>query len=194
MQGTHPRHPCPFGDVVLQRGNDFESKHATIKLHGGRGHFIPFLTTIRASVWPHTHSSLHIREFCDHTLLIGEPLCKMANFKSMLDDLMGKDRNLMPHERSRSKRHFSDRDICKNFLAKFCFSELFQKTKLDMGPCEDTHDDQMKEMWDAYEHKERYTYESDFLKNCNRLIAEVDSRTKRLKAKHKEVLFQPACA
>jgi hypothetical protein len=110
----------------------------------------------------------------------------MADFKAMLDDLMGKDRNLLPHERSRSKRHFSDRDVCKHFLARFCFHELFPKTKADLGPCRYVHDDPAKEAWDAVEDKGRYPYEADFLAECHRLIEECDDRTRRLRAKYRE--------
>uniref|UniRef100_A0A7S1IX56 Uncharacterized protein n=1 Tax=Eutreptiella gymnastica TaxID=73025 RepID=A0A7S1IX56_9EUGL len=102
----------------------------------------------------------------------------------MLDELMGSDRNMLPSERAKRKRHFSDDDVCKNFLVRFCFNGLFDKTKCDLGTCRFIHPDTLKEEWERFPNKGKYPYERDFLATCNRMIADVDSRTKRLKAKY----------
>jgi hypothetical protein len=70
----------------------------------------------------------------------------MDAFRAQLDELMGKDRNLLPNEKSKRPTHFSHPDVCRHFLcgigqldirfyflSGFCPSELFTNTKNDLG-------------------------------------------------------------
>lgn len=47
------------------------------------------------------------------------------------------------------KRHYSDPDVCKYYLAGFCPHEEFRRTKNDMGDCEGVHDEALKAEWEA---------------------------------------------
>ncbi len=66
---------------------------------------------------------------------------------SMLDELMGRNRNLMPNEKPKDV-HWSDPDNCKFFLVEFCPHDLFTNTKADLGPCGKVHDEAMKRMYE----------------------------------------------
>lgn len=72
----------------------------------------------------------------------------MDVIRQQLDELMGKDRNLLvcccgcdllvtdhlqPHEKKGRGPHFTDSEVCKNYICGFCPSELFTNTKSDLG-------------------------------------------------------------
>ena len=75
--------------------------------------------------------------------------------RALLDELMGKERNLLPTERQNVGSHFSDPEVCKHFLCGFCPHQLFINTKSDLGTfafiyltqlgnCNKIHDDLLK--------------------------------------------------
>ena len=51
----------------------------------------------------------------------------------MLDELMGKERNLPPEERTGKGISYKDVEICKYALAGLCPYGLFKNTKSDLG-------------------------------------------------------------
>lgn len=51
----------------------------------------------------------------------------------MLDELMGRDRNVPLDERSTKPLEFSDREVCKYDLAGLCPYGLFRNTRSDLG-------------------------------------------------------------
>lgn len=61
-------------------------------------------------------------------------------FRSMLDELMGKERDAPLHARSNRKILFSDRDVCKFELAAVCPHRLFTNTRSDLGEREPRED------------------------------------------------------
>jgi len=61
-----------------------------------------------------------------------------AELKAMLDELMGKDRNMSLDEKSTRGEHWSDDHVCKSFLVRFCPHDLFTNTRADLGPCKAT--------------------------------------------------------
>lgn len=54
-------------------------------------------------------------------------------FRSMLDELMGKERDVPLAQRSGRKVNFSDPDVCKYQLVSICPNRLFKNTKSDLG-------------------------------------------------------------
>ena len=60
----------------------------------------------------------------------------------LLDELMGRDRNLAPNEHREEKR-WDDTDVCKYSLVEFCPHELFTNTRADLGTCYKVHDVEM---------------------------------------------------
>ena len=75
--------------------------------------------------------------------------------RSILDNLMGRDRNL-PKDSTLHRDHYSNHDVdihliqvCKPFLICFCFNTLFPNTIYDEGPCNKRHDTYLKTMFDS---------------------------------------------
>jgi hypothetical protein len=88
--------------------------------------------------------------------------------KEALDKLMGKSRNTLGSGLpSVHDKHFSDPDICKNYICGLCPHDLFTTIKVDLGkgsrsvdyersyfvdygnagPCKRVHDDNMRAMF-----------------------------------------------
>jgi len=103
----------------------------------------------------------------------------MDAFRAQLDELMGKDRDLLPHEKKGKGQHFSDPDICKSYICGFCPSELFTNTKSDLGPCNKVHDDQCREQYLAEKNKGDYPFEADWVHYLERLVQELDKKIKK---------------
>lgn len=51
---------------------------------------------------------------------------------------------LTPLEGNREKKKFTDADVCKYYICGFCPFEEFLRTKHDVGPCPNVHDDSCK--------------------------------------------------
>ncbi len=51
---------------------------------------------------------------------------------------MGKDRNI--NLSLKQKDHYSDPEVCKNFLVAICYNDLFPNTEYDEGLCPKRHD------------------------------------------------------
>jgi len=103
----------------------------------------------------------------------------MDAFRAQLDELMGKDRNLLPHEKQNKGVQYTDNDVCKYFICGFCPNELFTNTKSDLGPCHKMHDENIREMYQQDKRKEEYPYEVEFYRHLERLISELDRRIKK---------------
>lgn len=54
-------------------------------------------------------------------------------FRSMLDELMGKERDVPLDRRQNKALQFDDKDICKYELVALCPNRLFRNTKSDLG-------------------------------------------------------------
>ncbi|XP_046574045.1 luc7-like protein 3 isoform X2 [Haliotis rubra] len=97
---------------------------------------------------------------------------------ALLDELMGRDRNLAPSEQ-RSETHWSDPEVCKYFLCGFCPHELFVNTRADLGPCDKIHDDLLRKEYVKSSRFERMGYEDDFMRFLQGLISDVEKRIRR---------------
>lgn len=78
----------------------------------------------------------------------------MLSQKALLDQLMGKDRNLTKEESHMVKVHWSDQKFCRSFLCGFCPNQLLINTKSSIGPCDLQHDEAMQE---------EYVYRCEYL-------------------------------
>ncbi|XP_065659721.1 luc7-like protein 3 [Hydra vulgaris] len=96
----------------------------------------------------------------------------------LLDELMGKDRNLVPGEKS-SQVHWSHPDCCKFFLCGFCPSDLFTNTKADLGPCSKVHDEQLKVEYENSDEYGELGYEKDFIHFLSNIQADVERKIRR---------------
>ncbi|KAM4598632.1 luc7-like protein 3 isoform 2-T2 [Polymixia lowei] len=102
----------------------------------------------------------------------------MLSAAQLLDELMGRDRNLAPDEK-RCNVRWDHETVCRYYLCGFCPAELFTNTRSDLGPCEKIHDENLRK---TYEKSSRYMkegYERDFLRYLQSLLAEVERRIRR---------------
>ncbi|XP_055846054.1 luc7-like protein 3 [Episyrphus balteatus] len=99
--------------------------------------------------------------------------------RQMLDELMGRNRNLGPSEKGR-KVNWDDPDFCQYFLVKFCPHDLFVNTRADLGPCPRLHDEEAKKMYEnARPGARKRQFEDDFLRFCNNMLNEVDRKIQK---------------
>jgi len=92
---------------------------------------------------------------------------------------MGKDRNVLPTQRTNKDMHFSDPDICKFFICGFCPSELFTNTKSDLGPCGKNHDENARQQFQDSPKKSTYPFEREFIRYLERLVDDLDRKIKK---------------
>jgi hypothetical protein len=70
-----------------------------------------------------------------------------SQIASMLDELMGRNRNFAPDDASAKELKWTDSDVCKYYIVQFCPHDLFTNTKADLGTCGKIHDDALKVRW-----------------------------------------------
>lgn len=102
----------------------------------------------------------------------------MLSAAQLLDELMGRDRNLAPDEK-RSNVRWDHETVCKYYLCGFCPAELFTNTRSDLGPCEKIHDENLRKMYEKSSRFMKVGYERDFLRYLQSLLAEVERRIRR---------------
>jgi hypothetical protein len=72
----------------------------------------------------------------------------MDAMRKQLDVLMGANRNGDVEE---VNRNYYDRDVCRLFLAGLCPHDLFQLTKMDLGPCSKIHSLQLRKEYPSFD-------------------------------------------
>ncbi|XP_030063839.1 luc7-like protein 3 [Microcaecilia unicolor] len=102
----------------------------------------------------------------------------MLSAAQLLDELMGRDRNLAPDEK-RSNVRWDHESVCKYYLCGFCPAELFTNTRSDLGPCEKIHDENLRKQYEKSSRFMKVGYERDFLRYLQSLLAEVERRIRR---------------
>uniref|UniRef100_A0A3P8W1Q4 LUC7-like 3 pre-mRNA splicing factor n=1 Tax=Cynoglossus semilaevis TaxID=244447 RepID=A0A3P8W1Q4_CYNSE len=102
----------------------------------------------------------------------------MLSAAQLLDELMGRDRNLAPNEK-RSNVKWDDESVCRYYLCGFCPAELFTNTRSDLGPCEKIHDENLRKLYEKSSRFMKEGYERDFLRYLQSLLAEVERRIRR---------------
>ncbi|KAJ1965112.1 splicing factor [Dipsacomyces acuminosporus] len=91
--------------------------------------------------------------------------------RQLLQELMG--------EFQHSNKSYTDRDVCKDYLVKFCPNQLFTNTKADLGQCDLVHDDRLREAYQSSKDRGRLGYEDDFYQRLQRLINDLQRKVKR---------------
>ncbi|CAK8689314.1 unnamed protein product [Clavelina lepadiformis] len=102
----------------------------------------------------------------------------MTALSAMLDELMGKNRNAAPNEKT-NEMHWSDEEVCKHFLCGFCPAELFTNTRSDLGVCEKTHDERTRKAYQESNRHLKMGYEEDFLQFLQQCWNDVERRIRR---------------
>lgn len=109
--------------------------------------------------------------------------------RAMLDELMGKERDVPLPMRSNRNIKFNDPAVCKLQLAGLCPNRLFKNTKSDLGPCQyEVHDDhidweKIKGEYDKLDarDKDRYGYEKELMRYLDQLIRDMDRKIQKAK-------------
>lgn len=107
-----------------------------------------------------------------------------SQIASMLDELMGRNRNFAPDDASAKELKWTDSDVCKYYIVQFCPHDLFTNTKADLGTCGKIHDDALKTKFQEEDEQGSYKkgqYIDDFLRFCQRMLSDLSSRIKRAK-------------
>ncbi|XP_058456479.1 luc7-like protein 3 [Malaya genurostris] len=96
--------------------------------------------------------------------------------RQLLDELMGRNRNLDPSAKSK-ELNWEDDEFCAYFIVKFCPHDLFVNTRADLGQCGKLHDEEAKKLYEnAKPSRKKIQYEDDFLRFCTNMINEVDRK------------------
>jgi len=97
----------------------------------------------------------------------------------LLDQLMGKDRNLAPEARSKRKRRWTDPDVCTYYLNGFCPHDLFTNTKSDLGPCNKDHNNGLQEDFQREVYKVRLPLQQKFYNHLKELVDDIDKKIEK---------------
>ena len=101
--------------------------------------------------------------------------------KTLLDQLMGKDRNA-PTFKGISEQ-WKDPSVCKHNLVDFCPYEILYNTKVSAGNCRGTHSDVAKQQFENSVDSDRVSltrkYELDLLTQIERIVDNVDTRVRK---------------
>ncbi|KAL8253375.1 hypothetical protein R6Q59_037068 [Mikania micrantha] len=100
----------------------------------------------------------------------------MDAIRKQLDVLMGANRN---GDVTEVNRRYYDRDVCRLFLVGLCPHELFQLTKMDMGPCPKIHSFQLRKEYQEAKLKGEDNYDRELEDVIDRLIVECDRKIAR---------------
>lgn len=100
----------------------------------------------------------------------------MDALRKQLDVLMGANRN---GDVTEVNRKYYDRDVCRLFLAGLCPHELFQLTKMDMGPCSKLHSLQLRKEYEEAKAKGGHNFDRELEDVIDRLIVECDRKISR---------------
>jgi RNA-binding protein Luc7-like 2 len=102
--------------------------------------------------------------------------------KALLDELMGKERNVPLSERSQRRMRYDDPSVCKYDMAGLCPHGLFKNTRSDLGPCSyEIHSDhidwsQFMADYDKQDDREKERYEKRLMRYLEDLIREMDRK------------------
>ncbi|XP_031118910.1 putative RNA-binding protein Luc7-like 2 isoform X2 [Ipomoea triloba] len=104
------------------------------------------------------------------------PPTAMDAIRKQLDVLMGANRNGDVRE---VDRNYFDRDVCRLYLSGLCPHDLFQLTKMDMGPCPKLHSLELRKEYEEAKSKGVDNYDRDLEDVIDRLIVECDRKITR---------------
>jgi hypothetical protein len=116
--------------------------------------------------------------------------------RKLLEQLMGKEAlygSLLPPS------HFSDDNVCKDYLCGLCPLELFVNTKMDIGNCTKTHSEELrKDYQEAKRLKKHPGYEhqwaqslGEFIEECDRKIAQTLKKMEKHPDDNKAIQLVP---
>uniref|UniRef100_A0A0D6QY87 Uncharacterized protein n=1 Tax=Araucaria cunninghamii TaxID=56994 RepID=A0A0D6QY87_ARACU len=100
----------------------------------------------------------------------------MDSLRKQLDALMGANRN---GDVTEVTRKYYDRDVCRLYLAGLCPHELFQLTKMDLGPCPKLHSLPLRKDYQEAKAKGKDNYDRELEDALERLVVECERKITR---------------
>eukprot|EP00116_Pleurobrachia_bachei_P008180 sb/3468442/ len=98
----------------------------------------------------------------------------------MLDELMGKDRDMTDTEREKGALHWSDSNVCKYYLVKFCPHDLFTNTRADLGTCKyPIHDQKIREVYRTSQRYKTMGYEAMMLRFLEGIVEDMEKKIRK---------------
>jgi hypothetical protein len=101
--------------------------------------------------------------------------------RSLLDQLMGKDRNA-PTFKGITEQ-WKDTTMCKPYILDFCPYDILYNTKISIGTCRHTHSDVVRNQFESSLDKDKSAlqkkYELDLLTNLERIVDNIDGRVRK---------------
>ncbi|CAN0302771.1 unnamed protein product, partial [Ectocarpus sp. 12 AP-2014] len=109
----------------------------------------------------------------------------MDEARALLEQLMGRERDIPVDKRTNRSRKIWDDDICKPYLCGLCPYVDFRNTRSDLGehPPNQDHDPDVKAQWDklSEDEKDKYGYERDLMTYLMDLVVTCDRRVEKNK-------------
>ncbi|XP_078441200.1 U1 snRNP-associated protein usp106-like [Wolffia australiana] len=100
----------------------------------------------------------------------------MDAIRKQLDALMGANRNGDVRE---VNRKYYDRDVCRLYLAGLCPHDLFQLTKMDLGPCPKVHSLPLRKEYEEAKRKGVHNFDRELEDLIEKLIVECERKIQR---------------
>jgi len=97
---------------------------------------------------------------------------------ALLDELMGRTRNVLPQERD-SCLNWESPEVCRMHLVKFCVHDLFTNTRSDLGVCDKIHDEEIKKEFEKANSYRRAQFEDEFVRYAESMLTDVDKRIRK---------------
>ena len=101
-----------------------------------------------------------------------------AEQRKLLEQLMGEQLMAAPGTQKQSALSITDSKVCRSYLCGSCPHDLFTNTKQDLGPCDKSHQPNLREEYQTAsdEKKREWGFEFDYQRDISKYVNECDRR------------------
>lgn len=110
------------------------------------------------------------------------PMSEMDSQRAMLDELMGINRN--SDRKEDEVTDYKDERVCKNYLCGLCPHDLFTNTKMDIGPCNLMHAEELRAQYE--QSRDSLLYEPRLERELLSYVSEADRKIRRARERLEE--------
>jgi len=94
---------------------------------------------------------------------------------------MGRNRNAAPNEKFEDIT-WEDESVCKFFLVDMCPHELFNNTKVDLGPCQKIHKEDLRKSYqETKDGIRKIESEDEYIRFCQKILSDLSQKIRRSK-------------
>jgi RNA-binding protein Luc7-like 2 len=94
--------------------------------------------------------------------------------------------SILPCTAPLSPQDFRDPRVCKDHILGLCPNDLFNNTKVDLGPCPRVHDDKLKRQYEEAAKTQSFGYERGLERTLERFVAEAERKIGRARQRTEE--------